>query len=499
MVLTRRKYGPQGSVFDTDTGQVVQKSQVGVSHVLQDGQYYPYIWDQQKRILKYYGDPLLEMHFTVQGIEFWQDGVKQFTGKFNFERNTGTWNKLTVAAGGLSITETEENEPTKQLEINYTLGGTEATGKISLKAGGFHKAFIGFELTALQAAELRMTFETDIDEVPEDILVPEEHDGPPLLLIGKKFTGTGWFHAWKKEEIADHVGEKIDGGYKLKMKEGTYAKDEKKSLFPTTIGPYQVSENADDGWIGGTSWGSAGPDSDGICSIGSGNTNYEWSFFRMQITDEIPTGATINAGTIIEIYSLGTWSVVSTDDIEYRATDSDNPSAPTTAGERPDVDGGSTPITTATVPWADVGTGGWPTGNYISSPSIATLIQELHDSYDLAANDYVVIWARGTNFPSDGYSFNAELNEYPSTSNTAKLTIVYTDAITLEQEGFRFRNDDGNETTATWDGSQDTDITQPQNTTRRIRFILNTSGNANAILPKLEGKPANAANWIGLS
>lgn len=72
-------------------------------------------------------------------------------------------------------------------------------------------------------------------------------------------------------------------------------------------------------------------------------------------------------------------------------------------------------------------------------------------------------------------------------------------SITIEQEGFRFRNDDGNETTATWDGSQDTDITQPQNTTRRIRFILNTSGNANAILPKLEGKPANAANWIGLS
>lgn len=71
--------------------------------------------------------------------------------------------------------------------------------------------------------------------------------------------------------------------------------------------------------------------------------------------------------------------------------------------------------------------------------------------------------------------------------------------ITIDQEGFRFRNDDGNEASATWDGAQDTDITQPQNTTRRIRFILNTTGNANAILPKLEGKPANAANWIGLS
>jgi hypothetical protein len=43
------------------------------------------------------------------------------------------------------------------------------------------------------------------------------------------------------------------------------------------------------------------------------------------------------------------------------------------------------------------------------------------------------------------------------------------------QEGFRFRNDDGSETTATWDAAQDTDVTAPLGANLRLRTLIDTS------------------------
>lgn len=48
--------------------------------------------------------------------------------------------------------------------------------------------------------------------------------------------------------------------------------------------------------------------------------------------------------------------------------------------------------------------------------------------------------------------------------------------IPLEQEGYRFRADDGSETTATWLASQDSNISRARNLNTRLRTILNTSG-----------------------
>lgn len=54
-----------------------------------------------------------------------------------------------------------------------------------------------------------------------------------------------------------------------------------------------------------------------------------------------------------------------------------------------------------------------------------------------------------------------------------KMDVTYTP---LEQEGFRFRNDDGSETTATWLAAQDTNITQPIETNTRLRMLVNANG-----------------------
>jgi hypothetical protein len=45
----------------------------------------------------------------------------------------------------------------------------------------------------------------------------------------------------------------------------------------------------------------------------------------------------------------------------------------------------------------------------------------------------------------------------------------------LDQEGFRFRNDDGSESAATWMADQDTNVMLAADTTARLRVLINTS------------------------
>jgi hypothetical protein len=70
---------------------------------------------------------------------------------------------------------------------------------------------------------------------------------------------------------------------------------------------------------------------------------------------------------------------------------------------------------------------------------------------------------------------------------------------TLEQEGFRSRNDDGDETTATWDAAQDANIQAPAGTTKRLRFIVNATGDPDATQYQLEGKLSTDSEWTKIT
>lgn len=58
-------------------------------------------------------------------------------------------------------------------------------------------------------------------------------------------------------------------------------------------------------------------------------------------------------------------------------------------------------------------------------------------------------------------------------------------SVTVEQEGFRWRNDDGSESAATWKASQDTDITEAAGVAR-LRVLLNGDGDPAAATYQLE-------------
>jgi len=59
----------------------------------------------------------------------------------------------------------------------------------------------------------------------------------------------------------------------------------------------------------------------------------------------------------------------------------------------------------------------------------------------------------------------------------------------LEVEGFRFREDDGDEDEATWVALQDTNVTLPSLKNYRLRFIVNTDGNPDEEDFQLEVRP----------
>lgn len=66
----------------------------------------------------------------------------------------------------------------------------------------------------------------------------------------------------------------------------------------------------------------------------------------------------------------------------------------------------------------------------------------------------------------------------------------------VEQEGFRFRNDDGSETTATWVAAQDTDIIRPVSTPTRLRVLLNGTLDRGSEDYRLEYRKVGDPEWL---
>jgi hypothetical protein len=67
--------------------------------------------------------------------------------------------------------------------------------------------------------------------------------------------------------------------------------------------------------------------------------------------------------------------------------------------------------------------------------------------------------------------------------------------LTREQEGYRWRADDGSETTATWLASQDTDISRTKDTVTRLRTLIDTTSDAPSEAVTLQYRKVGAGSW----
>jgi len=73
--------------------------------------------------------------------------------------------------------------------------------------------------------------------------------------------------------------------------------------------------------------------------------------------------------------------------------------------------------------------------------------------------------------------------------------LEYAAGLALEQEGFRFRDDDDSEAAAAWLALQDIDITRAKEINTRLRFLLNATGDQAAKQFKLQYKKTSDATW----
>jgi len=68
-------------------------------------------------------------------------------------------------------------------------------------------------------------------------------------------------------------------------------------------------------------------------------------------------------------------------------------------------------------------------------------------------------------------------------------------SITIEQEGYRFRNDDGSEVAATWRRAQDVDDEIELSTNIRLRALLNATGDPATTQFQLEYRKVGTTTW----
>lgn len=66
------------------------------------------------------------------------------------------------------------------------------------------------------------------------------------------------------------------------------------------------------------------------------------------------------------------------------------------------------------------------------------------------------------------------------------MTFAVIPPVSYEQEGYRFRNDDGSESTATWKAAQDTDITLSKDVPARLRMLVDVTGAPGAVTRTLQ-------------
>jgi len=126
-------------------------------------------------------------------------------------------------------------------------------------------------------------------------------------------------------------------------------------------------------------------------------------------------------------------------------------------------------------------------------------IQYSKDCDPLATIEYFIAGSAG-DFVWDGRDATGgfpDPAEALSNSTAARycMRCGVSSAASIEQEGFRFRNDDGSESAATWKANQDVNINLAADTAFRLRFLLKATGNPDRIDAQAEArvKPSGGA------
>lgn len=160
-----------------------------------------------------------------------------------------------------------------------------------------------------------------------------------------------------------------------------------------------LASKDDDGEIDGTTWDPDGESQGDIC-IGTWGGDSVWGYFRFELSQAIPAGASITGATL-ELWGHPNYTYVnwdwqpSTHALEVYAEKAVTAPPITKGTEAPFLPMGR-PVTTAIVRWPSSGGLAWLPSQWHTSPSLAPVLQEvLNSKGSLAAGNHLQLWVRG--------------------------------------------------------------------------------------------------------
>lgn len=208
-------------------------------------------------------------------------------------------------------------------------------------------------------------------------------------------------------------------------------------------------------------------------------------------------GDTINLVTLSLMKSTATWTNV---DWRLTAIDEDNTAA-FSSGSPPGaraIVSASIAAETLNINHADGSVYTFPSTTPLKT-TLAAAVSAVLDRAGWASGNALGIVNNSAQDAGRTSSFSRELyHSWDSTtaSSEPQLIIDYTAApSTLDQEGYRFRNDDGSESTATWAAAQDTDISKATSAPFRLRALINGTLDPASNQYQLEYKLSTDSVW----
>lgn len=166
----------------------------------------------------------------------------------------------------------------------------------------------------------------------------------------------------------------------------------------------------------------------------------------------------------------------------------------------------------------DDGGSGEPGTLLYASPDISTTTEGWYTaslSGSFTAKDYWIgiVASGGCNYGRDDglsgmntrmangtFSRSSPPSTWPGTDasyDTSRMNVYleYTAGSTLDQTHFRWRNDDGSETTATWAAAEDTNVTIAALTPKRLRVEITATGDPASAAYKLQYRKVGDSTW----
>jgi hypothetical protein len=214
----------------------VEKKRVGQKNVLVDGQYYPYYWDKEKKILQY---GTCEIRLTDSQVEFWQKDAKLLGASIHPEvQEASVWNRKPSTVSGLRVTEHPTEGAIEKATVAYDVETDGQKGTVVITVGGNNWARSAFAIEAKQAGRLRLTIAYDRKGTP---IQDYDRGGKPLPIRRYNFGESIW--SWLPGEQDDHALEQLTSVSELHLKEADYQATEVRKVSFDSFGPSETSDD----------------------------------------------------------------------------------------------------------------------------------------------------------------------------------------------------------------------------------------------------------------